>query len=69
LLAVPKSAYEQTDYVVKDTVFGMDLELSYQGDFVLNGKLYALLASLATGTEYTAKSNREVVLSYNINCK
>ena len=69
LLAVPKSAYEGTHYVVKDTVFGMVLDMEYQGNFVLNGKDYALLASLATGTEFTAKSNRDVILSYNINSK
>lgn len=69
LLAVPKSAYEGTHYSIKDTVFGVELELTYQGDFILNGREYALLASIASGTEYTGKANRDVVLSYNINAK
>ena len=47
----------------------MEAELQYQGTFALSGKDYALLASIAEGTEYTAKSNRDVVLSYNISSK
>lgn len=69
LLALPYNAYEGRHFMVKDSVFGMEAELQYQGTFVLGGRDYALLASIATGTEYTAKSNRDVVLSYNIYSK
>jgi len=69
LLALPYNAYEGKHFIVKDTVFGMEAELQYQGTFALSGKDYALLASIAEGTEYTAKSNRDVVLSYNISSK
>lgn len=69
LLALPKNVYEGKHFIIKDVVFGMELELQYQGDFILGGKDYALLANIATGTEYTAKSNRDVILSYNINSK
>lgn len=69
LLALPYNAYEGKHFIIKDTVFGMEAELQYQGTFALSGKDYALLASIAEGTEYTAKSNRDVVLSYNISSK
>lgn len=69
LLALPYNAYEGKHFIIKDSVFGMEAELQYQGTFALSGKDYALLASIAEGTEYTAKSNRDVVLSYNISSK
>lgn len=66
LLAVPYNVYEKHSFVIKDKVFGNDLMLSLQGNFMLNNKKYALLASIAEGNEYTAKGNRDVTLLYGI---